>query len=187
MGKGSFVPSISVDGCIIEEQDDHLVLAIRVPKATIASNMALFAAMADCCGSDHRVWSTRADPPLRSNRRVAIGAADPIFAAIDDHREKYTAVGEAADDYDADPEEKEEGPIADRLSEAGGDERQTFWDLLAAEPRMLDGWSALFGYVGEVARRQEEKGHHDDGPEMLFANLRKVAAVRGSGRLELRP
>jgi hypothetical protein len=45
MGNGSFVPSINVDGCIIEEQPDHLVLAVRVPKATIAANRALFAAM----------------------------------------------------------------------------------------------------------------------------------------------
>jgi hypothetical protein len=68
---GSFiVPSINVDSCIIEEQDDHLVLAIRVPRATIVSNMALLGALAECCGA---VWSTRTDPPLRSNRRFSIG------------------------------------------------------------------------------------------------------------------
>jgi hypothetical protein len=64
VGKGSFVPSINVDGCIIEEQDDQLVPAIRVPKATIVSNLALLAAMAECCGmAVPRVWSTRDDPP----------------------------------------------------------------------------------------------------------------------------
>jgi hypothetical protein len=69
VGKGSFIPSINVDSCIIEEQDDHLVLAIRVPKATIVSNLALFAALANCCGvAIPRVWSTRADPPSRANR-----------------------------------------------------------------------------------------------------------------------
>jgi hypothetical protein len=62
---GSFIPSINVDGCIIEEQPDHLVLAIRVPKATIVSNLSLLGALAECCGG---VWSTRADPPLRSDR-----------------------------------------------------------------------------------------------------------------------
>jgi hypothetical protein len=67
---GSFIPSINVDACIIEEQDDHLVVAIRVPKATIVSNLAFLGAMAECCGA---VWSTRADPPLRSNRRFSIG------------------------------------------------------------------------------------------------------------------
>jgi len=67
---GSFIPSINVDGCIIEEQLDHLVLAIRIPKATIVSNLALLGALAECCGG---VWSTRADPPLRSNRWLAIG------------------------------------------------------------------------------------------------------------------
>jgi len=57
---GSFIPSIGVDSCIIEEQEDHLVLAIRVPKATIAANLAFLGALAECCGG---VWSTRSDPP----------------------------------------------------------------------------------------------------------------------------
>jgi hypothetical protein len=61
MGNGSFIPSINVDSCIIEDQEDHLGLAIRVPKATIVSNMALLGALAECCGG---VWSTRADPPI---------------------------------------------------------------------------------------------------------------------------
>jgi hypothetical protein len=69
MGNGSFVPSINVESCIIEEQDDHLVLAVRVPKATIANNMALLGALAECCGGDdQRVWSTRTDPPIASHR-----------------------------------------------------------------------------------------------------------------------
>jgi hypothetical protein len=71
MSKGSFiVPSINVDSCIIEEQDDHLVLAIRIPKATIVANLPVLAALAERCGA---VWSTRADPPLRSNRWLDIG------------------------------------------------------------------------------------------------------------------
>ena len=70
---GSFIPSINVDSCIIEEQEDHLVIAIRVPKATVANNLAMFVAMADRCGADDpRVWSTRSDPPLRSNLWGAI-------------------------------------------------------------------------------------------------------------------
>jgi hypothetical protein len=74
MGKGSFIPSIGVDSCIIEEQEDHLVLAIRIPKATIISNLAVLGALADCCGAENqKVWSTRSDPPLRSRRGLAIG------------------------------------------------------------------------------------------------------------------
>jgi hypothetical protein len=75
VGKGSFIPSINVDSCIIEEQEDHLVLAIRVPKATIVSNLALFGALAGCCGmAIPRVWSTRDDPPLMSDHREAYAA-----------------------------------------------------------------------------------------------------------------
>jgi hypothetical protein len=58
MGKGSFIPSIGVDACIIGEQDDHLVLAIRIPKATIETNLPVFEAL-----TRRSVWSTRADPP----------------------------------------------------------------------------------------------------------------------------
>jgi len=76
MGNGSFIPSINVDSCIIEEQDDHLIVALRIPKVTIAVNLAFFGAMARRCGGDdQRVWSTRTDPPLRSNRWLAIGNA----------------------------------------------------------------------------------------------------------------
>jgi hypothetical protein len=74
-------------------------------------------------GDDRTVWSTRSDPP------------DPIFAAIDVHREAYTAMEKAGADYDADPEEKEEGPLADRLREATGGEREVFRILLATKPR----------------------------------------------------
>jgi hypothetical protein len=113
---------------------------------------------------------------------IAIAApadVDPIFAAIDTHRATYTAMERAEDDYNADPEEKEEGPLADRLMAAGEDEGEAFGDLLATEPRTLEGLLALICYVVEVGKRQEAKGHWDGGREMLFANLREVAAVRG--------
>ena len=32
MGTGSFIPSINVDSCIIEEQENHLVIAIQSPQ-----------------------------------------------------------------------------------------------------------------------------------------------------------
>ena len=75
MGDGGFIPSINVDSCIIEEQEEHLVIALRIPKSLIASNMSFLAALAKRCGDDNRrVWSTRSDPPLRSNRWLAIGS-----------------------------------------------------------------------------------------------------------------
>jgi hypothetical protein len=55
---GSFIPSIGVDACIIEEQDDHIVLAIRIPKSTIETNLPVFEALAM-----RSIWSTRTDPP----------------------------------------------------------------------------------------------------------------------------
>jgi hypothetical protein len=39
-------PSITRN-CIIEEQDDHIVVAIRIPKAEIANNIHFLAALAD--------------------------------------------------------------------------------------------------------------------------------------------
>jgi hypothetical protein len=143
MGNGSFIPSINVDSCIIEEQDDHLMLAIRMPKATIASNIALLAAMADCCGvAIPRFWSTRDVPPSMS-----------------DHREAYAALEKAEADYNDDPEEKEEGPIADRLHEAVDRERRAFDVMVSTEPRTHNERLSLIAFVDEVARRQEEKGH----------------------------
>jgi hypothetical protein len=40
------LPSITRH-CIIEDQDDHIVVAIRIPKAEIANNIHLLAALAD--------------------------------------------------------------------------------------------------------------------------------------------
>jgi len=156
MGNGSFIPSINVDSCIIEEQEDHLVLAIRLPKATIVANLALFNSLANCCGrAIPRVWSTRADPPSMS-----------------DHREAYTAMEKAEGDYNADPEEREEGPIADRLHEAVDRERRAFDVMVSTGPRTHNERLALIAYVDEVAMRQEAKGAWDGGREILAANLR---------------
>ena len=43
------MPSIQNDGCIIEEQPDHLVVALRLPKALIRANLPLMSAVADRC------------------------------------------------------------------------------------------------------------------------------------------
>ena len=45
-GHHMIFPSIT-NHCIIEEHDDHMVLAIRIPKAEIAKNIHLLAALAD--------------------------------------------------------------------------------------------------------------------------------------------
>jgi hypothetical protein len=44
---GMGMPSIQNDGCIIEEQHDHLVIALRVPKELISANLPLLAALAE--------------------------------------------------------------------------------------------------------------------------------------------
>lgn len=51
MQAGVFFPSFKEDGCVIEEQEDHLVLAVRIPKTTINANMALLAVLADLAGA----------------------------------------------------------------------------------------------------------------------------------------
>jgi hypothetical protein len=146
----------------IEEQDDHLVLAIRVPKATIVSNLPVFAALAARCGvAIPRLWSTRDDPPLMS-----------------DHRKAYAAMEKAEKDYNDDAEEREEGPLADRMHEAWQCERQAFADMVSTQPRTYNERLALIDYVDEVAMRQEAKGAWDGGREILAANLREFAAVR---------
>jgi hypothetical protein len=59
----NFIPSL-VTNCIIEEQEDHLVIAVRVPRSVIKKNVSLLAALADIVGQpDGGVWSTRDDPP----------------------------------------------------------------------------------------------------------------------------
>ena len=40
-------PLFTNDACIIEEQPDHLVVAIRVPKETIRNNLAFLTALAE--------------------------------------------------------------------------------------------------------------------------------------------
>jgi hypothetical protein len=72
-GFGIGMPSIQTDGCIIEEQPHHLVLAIRVPKELIAANLPLLAALADLAAPGSGNLTTQAvvgpfvatDPPRR--------------------------------------------------------------------------------------------------------------------------
>ena len=60
---------LSADSCIIEEQENHLVIAIRVPKATIAGNIPVFAAMAKISGAgDQRVLKHQSRPTIEVKR-----------------------------------------------------------------------------------------------------------------------
>jgi hypothetical protein len=49
---GSFIPSINFDACIIEEQPEHLVVAVRIPKETILNNLSLFNSLALAAADD---------------------------------------------------------------------------------------------------------------------------------------
>ena len=59
---------LTADACIIEEQPDHIVLAIRVPRAVIGQNLPLLSALSERTGSP--------------SPRAAQGRALPIPAAL---------------------------------------------------------------------------------------------------------
>lgn len=44
-------------GCIIEEQDDYIVLAVRIQKSTIHDNLPLLMAIAGCSAPSPQVQS----------------------------------------------------------------------------------------------------------------------------------
>jgi hypothetical protein len=135
-----------------------------MPKATIAANVPVFEALAR-----RSVWSTRDDPP-----------------SVSDHRKAYAALEKAEGDYNEDPEEREEGPLADRMHEAWQCERRAFDVMVSTEPRTHNERLALVAYVDEVAMRQEARGNWDGGREILAEKLREFAAVRaGSAKLQL--
>ena len=50
MGTGSFIPSINVNSCIIEEQENHLVIAIRVPRRRLQATFRVR-------GNGQNIWS----------------------------------------------------------------------------------------------------------------------------------
>ena len=95
-----------------------------------------------------------------------------INSAIDKHREAYAAMERAEADYNSDPDEREEGPIADRLHEAVDRERRAFDVMVSTAPRTHNERIMLIAYVDEVAMRQEAKGNWDGGREILAANLK---------------
>jgi hypothetical protein len=78
---------IDVDACIIEEQPEHLVLAIRVPRASIRQNMPLLAALAERSGAEPategrgRVLAAAATQ-MPERRGKTLRAALPVCAAV---------------------------------------------------------------------------------------------------------
>jgi hypothetical protein len=158
-------------------------VAIRVTMKTTKAASTTGAAKR-CSGDDLAVWSTRADPPIVADcaRPAPITTwLDPVLECVDWSCQAQAALERAEEDYNADPEEREEGPIADRMHQAWEYAQWVFDMMLATKPRTHEGLSALITHVSEVARRQNAKGHHDDGPRDLVERLRGVIAIRGVG------
>lgn len=72
MGIGSGIPSIS-GNCILEDQGDYLIVALRIPKSVILSNLDMFGALAKYSGGSKETWEFQASspPPPRFNPRRA--------------------------------------------------------------------------------------------------------------------
>ena len=158
---GGFLASITVDSCIIEDQPDHLVFAIRVPKATIVDNASFLE-----CVLEHV-------KPDRTSRTIE--GLSPVLAGIAAHEVLFAELERVGVELNTSPDEEDGCPAQIKFEEASGAERKAFWKLLATEPQTPAECQALVRYIAEVGMKKEADGHHDDGPEMLFANLRKAA------------
>jgi hypothetical protein len=66
----ALLPSFDTDGCIIEEQKDHLVVALRIPKSVIADNLHLFVELADRADVRDAPWSPALDPPKPPRNKI---------------------------------------------------------------------------------------------------------------------
>ena len=95
---------------------------------------------------------------------------DNIFDLIETHRAAYANLGLAEDDFDAPAEE--DVTLKGAMLTAFRIERALYDALLTAVPSTVEGMMALSRHVYEVARLQDDKGHRDDGPEILAANLK---------------
>jgi hypothetical protein len=72
---------LTVDACVIDDQPEHIVLAVRVPKDTIAANIPLMAYLADQSGpirlgaaytSDFPAGAVSVPPRRKTARRAAL-------------------------------------------------------------------------------------------------------------------
>ena len=75
------------DACIIDEQAEHLVLTLRVPKAKILSNHLLLMALSEVvserdCHNAPPVAAAMPPPPVKSKRRPHLGYAAALVVAI---------------------------------------------------------------------------------------------------------
>jgi len=50
---GLACPQFLSDACIIDEQKEHLVIAVRVPKRLVSENVAFLGALSDCSAGDN--------------------------------------------------------------------------------------------------------------------------------------
>jgi hypothetical protein len=97
---------------------------------------------------------------------------------IDIDRPVYAALCKAQDDYDASDEANpEDDDLEAEMNKALQRHQKVYGDLLEARPRTPEEMAAMIIYVNEVAKQQGDKGHHDDGPAILMANLKEIVSL----------
>ena len=81
--KGFVIPSeiLRQDSVIIDDQDHHLVLTLRVPKQLIRSNLPLLMALAEYAGGS-ATWPTAVAPPASPRKTPHWAYAAAIIVAM---------------------------------------------------------------------------------------------------------
>jgi hypothetical protein len=100
---------------------------------------------------------------------MSVTETDDVFDFIETHRAACVLSDRAGAEYNAATEEG--GTLSDAMLAAVRIERRLFQSLLEAKPSTAEGMTTLIRYVHEVSRQQDERGHRDDSPEILIANL----------------
>jgi hypothetical protein len=101
-----------------------------------------------------------------------------LLDLIEINRAVYAALCKAEDDFNSSDESNpEDGDLEMAMNRAVEIHQRTFSELLIARPRTPEEMAAMIVYVNEVAKQQIEKGHHDDGPAILAANLKEVVRL----------
>ena len=73
---------LQLDGCVIAEQPEHLVLTLRVPKETILSYLPLMMALAEQSGGSVKCAAPPPPPPVVKKYRAHFAAAGAIVVAL---------------------------------------------------------------------------------------------------------
>jgi hypothetical protein len=102
---------------------------------------------------------------------------DDVLDFIETHRAAYAVLAKAEDDFNASTAPDDNDPMQAPMHTACRIERRLYDALLSARPSTVEGMAALIGYVDEVARQQDERGHRDDGPGILLANLKEMVRL----------